>query len=768
MKLAIMTWYHYRNYGTALQVTALSEKLRAMGHEPEVIKYRPLGYFRTAPEYTAQLIAKHAAKRIFCQHGVDYSKAFSSEERDNLFDNFLNEHISLSNTCETLTDLEELNDKYQAFICGSDQIWSPLCFDPHYFLDFVKDENKKVAYAPSMGVTKIEDKYVKEETKKALNRFGHISVREATGQKIVKELTGKTAEVVVDPTILFTGNEWKERFDLKDTSTNKPYAIAYMLGNNSEHWELSKKIAERNGLQLKVIPVFENDIKRDGCIVTPIGPQKFLELFYGASYVCTDSFHGLVFALLFHKPFSVFPRFRKDDPRNQNSRIICLLNQLNLQSRLIDKKQSLKFTDQPINYELIDNILQEGREQSNNYLSNALSDVPTEGNYHAKRVLENNSLCCGCGACAAVCPKNAIQIKMNEDGFYNAQIDTEKCVYCGKCIMSCPLCGKTAKQPAESAEIFSFKSCDEQVLASSTSGGAAYHIAKHLLQKGYEIVGCMFDRKSQTAKHIIVRDERELAMIQGSKYLQSEFFDALKEIAVSENKVAVFGTPCQIAAARRILKNRNDTVYVDLVCHGVPSYNLYNKYQDYLHRKAGIQPSEMQMVFRYKPEGWRTIHLYASDGVHSICSDKTEDPFFRMFEIGNCYMKACYECRWRGDSEADIRLGDYWGPRFEKDLTGVSMAIAFTAEGKKVLNSLSMQNNVGMSEQPINDYLKYQQKKNIPQPVFYDQLMAALRKDNIKIEDAVEKYAVPLENRVMSKKERFKHVIKMLRIRSTL
>ena len=131
-------------------------------------------------------------------------------------------------------------------------------------------------------------------------------------------------------------------------------------------------------------------------------------------------------------------------------------------------------------------------------------------------------------------------------------------------------------------------------------------------------------------------------------------------------------------------------------------------------------------------------------------------------------MNACYECRWRADSEADIRLGDYWGPRFENDSTGVSMAIAFTNCGSVLMHQLKEQGKAEILEQPISDYLTYQQKRNLPQPVFYSQLMACLRRGDTAIEDMVEKYAVPLENRSHSGKERLKHVMRMLQIRSKL
>lgn len=766
MKVAIMTWFHYRNYGTALQVTALSEKLRGMGHEPEVIRYKPCGYYRSIPEYSIPVVVKRTIRRALGQHSAAQPTAYVSQEKERLFSDFLSEWLRFSDKCETAADLGTLNDRYQAFICGSDQIWSPLCFDPHYFLDFVKEPERKIAYAPSFGVTQIHDKYIKENTRQLLRHFSAISVREAAGQKIVEELTGLPPELTVDPTLLFSGEEWKTHFALSEDSAAAPYMLAYMLGCNPAHWDVLKEIAKRHKLQLKIIPVFEMDMDREGCIKTPLGPREFLELFLNAAYVCTDSFHGLVFSILFHKPFSVFSRFQKNDPQNQNSRINNLLDLLNLRKRLVDDHFRREDTDEVIDYSRVDSILQEQRERSADYLSNALANT-TVACVSAKHVQERDGLCCGCGACAVSCRSHAIQIKINGDGFYAAMVDEDKCVSCGRCLSVCPFIGQAERHSSEKAAMFSFKSCEENVIHCSTSGGAAYHIARHLMRNGYAVLGCAFDPETQTARHILLHNECELRKIQGSKYLQSYFADALAEAAAEQSKIAVFGTPCQISAAKRVLSGK-DTVCIDLVCHGVPSCHLYTKYRDYLQRKAGINTAQMNMVFRYKPKGWRNIYLYATDGEHVSCSSKNDDPFFRMFEVGNCYMKTCYECRWRGDSEADIRLGDYWGPRFEGDRTGVSMVIAFSERGREVIHSLRTCEDAEIAEQPINDYMTYQQKNNLPCPVFYEELISALKSEDAPIEDIVEKYAVPLEDRALTARERLRHVLQLLRLGETI
>lgn len=125
-------------------------------------------------------------------------------------------------------------------------------------------------------------------------------------------------------------------------------------------------------------------------------------------------------------------------------------------------------------------------------------------------------------------------------------------------------------------------------------------------------------------------------------------------------------------------------------------------------------------------------------------------------------MESCYECRWRSDSEADIRLGDYWGPRFEEDKTGVSMMVCFTENGRRAAMDAAFAGGTIAENQPIEDYLKYQQSNNIPKPVFYDTLMLELKSKDKKLESFVDRYTVPLENRSLSSSEYLKYVFKMV------
>ena len=201
-----MTWFQYHNYGTALQVTALSETVRKLGYAPFIIDYTA----KNRPPVTLH------DENLFQKYGNKIYKRikmrnFKSAEREQGFVAFY-QHLSFTKQCNLLSELEDLNQELDAFICGSDQIWSPNCFDSHYFLDFVSDNHKKIAYAPSVGLPVIADKDIQKQVRKLTKNFGFLSTREESGSAIISELSGRKVKTVLDPTLLLQENQWESFF----------------------------------------------------------------------------------------------------------------------------------------------------------------------------------------------------------------------------------------------------------------------------------------------------------------------------------------------------------------------------------------------------------------------------------------------------------------------------------------------------------------------------------------------------------------------------
>ena len=150
----------------------------------------------------------------------------------------------------------------------------------------------------------------------------------------------------------------------------------------------------------------------------------------------------------------------------------------------------------------------------------------------------------------------------------------------------------------------------------------------------------------------------------------------------------------------------------------------------------------------------------SSNGKSIIVSQK-EDLFFRTFEAMNCYMDTCYECRWRASSAADIRMGDYWGPKFSTDSTGVSMVAAFTPIGRKIIEMMRSSGKGDLCDQTAEDMLAYQQMENYPKPLYHDELLRQLR-DKKDLQFINDKYNAPFEYMKENKKDRIRRIIRLL------
>lgn len=752
-KVGIMTWWHYCNLGTVLQVTATSRTVNKLGYEANVIKYFPHGKvitlnkdYKSLNRYIKKLEKKINRRKI---------KQFKDIDREKAFEKYLNKHITLTKLCETDSHLYDLNNYIDAFICGSDQIWAPSCFNSKYFLDFVEDTNKMIAYAPSIGLFKIEDHYVRERMKECISRFKHLGIREEQGQKLIKDLCNKEAKVVLDPTLLLGQEEWNEiaSKEIKDSN----YILCYFLGNNTKSWNHIRLLSKKTGLKVKVIPVFEEDLTRGFEIEKGVGPEEFLGLVKNASFICTDSFHGTVFSLIYEKPFYTYERFSNKDSNSQNSRIYNILKIAELENRIVKDKSNISEDLLKCDFTKARKNIEQSKKASMNYLENALQEST---NVQQVKEYKITNTCCGCGVCSTVCKKNAIDIQRNIKGFLEANINQDKCVQCGKCKKVCPYTGeKGSKIDEKEHKLFMAVSKDNSVLNTSSSGGIGCEISRLLCNDGYDVIGCVYDKEKQEAAHkrILAGEMDKLHIFQGSKYIQSNSVEAITEVMNESKKAVIFGTPCQIAGVDKGLKLkgiRDNFILVDLICHGVPSQKLWDKYIREGVSKYGYELNA-SVDFRDKRKGWREKYIRIEGTEKSYSKDDKKDLFYRFFEIAHCYADVCYECNYRVTSQSDIRIGDYWGPRYKSDKKGVSMVIAMTTRGEDILGKLNQSNKIELQQMDCKEYWEVQYPQNPIKPVFHNKLIEDLGNETMTLEEIANKYCKEYEwNRKVSKSVR--------------
>ena len=727
-KVGIMTWYQHHNYGTTLQAVALLYILKKIGYEAKGIDYISKGYNRETKleKFFSLKNIKNKAKHVYeSKKYILYNDILKKEN----YEKFIKKYIEMESPTQTSSQLFKLNDKYDAFICGSDQIWTPVAYNSKYFLDFVSDSNKKISYAPSFGVNKIKNNFIKEEIGKQLKTFFSISVREKQGAEMIEKYYGLKAEIVLDPTLLLKKNEWK-KMSISYPKKEK-ILLCYILGENEKIWKEIEKIAQKNNLNIHIIPVHNKDYYRNYTILKGIGPGEFLSEFENADFVCTDSFHGTIFSIINHIPFITFKRFSDKDPKSQNSRIFNLLNTLKLEDHIWRNKYDFVKT----NWEGVEDILEDLRNKSLNFLNNSLEKATEKKEIKKHKIITNT--CCGCGICAKICPNNAINMIM-KNGFYQAMVNDELCINCNLCDEICAYNGETGVN-LKSSKLYESKSQNINVLQKSTSGGISHEIITKMSKKGYPILGCIFDKEDGLVKHSLVEkyNEEEIEKFQGSKYLQSYFFDKNLKILDMEKGV-IIGTPCQIAAVDnylRKMKKREQFLLIDLICHGVPTLNLW---KCYLQGESIKNVSEVR--FRDAKKGWRNIYINSKE--KEISRQEINDLFYNFFDLQTCYLPSCYECNFRTSSKADIRLGDYWGKKYTKEELkyGVSMVSTFSDLGEKILKELKIENKILLKEQPIEDYFRGQGPVNPIIPVYYEKLLEDLENKNVNLDHLLKKY----------------------------
>lgn len=357
-KIGIVTNYANINYGSALQSYALQRKLLSLGVYCENIKYK---------------YGREESRLARIKNSVgDLKRWLLTIVRKNRRDRFLAFRLNYLRESKreyaTLDDLNRTNQVYDAFICGSDQIWAPNQFNEWYYLSFVKDLKVKIAYAPSIGLPIIPD-HLKKLMGDLISRIDYISIREAQGAAIVKELTGTEPPVVLDPTLLINKDEWKN-ISAKPKIKGE-YAFCYFLGENPEHIRTARKYCNENGLKL-VVPYEKGDISTCDMVLKGVGPREFLTLISEATLVFTDSFHGTAFSVNFGKDFFTFLRFSPDDELCQNSRIYHFLDSVGLRCRLVDEGVEQIAAIEPINYDSVFDRLQSLRFTSERFLLNSL------------------------------------------------------------------------------------------------------------------------------------------------------------------------------------------------------------------------------------------------------------------------------------------------------------------------------------------------------------------------------------------------------------
>ncbi|MBR4643391.1 MAG: Coenzyme F420 hydrogenase/dehydrogenase, beta subunit C-terminal domain [Selenomonadaceae bacterium] len=311
-------------------------------------------------------------------------------------------------------------------------------------------------------------------------------------------------------------------------------------------------------------------------------------------------------------------------------------------------------------------------------------------------IAANRADCSGCEACANICPKNAITMIRDAEGFAYPKIDSELCIQCGRCDATCPALNFTKKTVTELPPTFTAIYDNDKILRHSSSGGMFTALSEIVLRNGGVVFGAGFD-KNWHVLHTSARTIDELENLRGSKYVQSQIGDVYRQVkeALKSTSVLFSGVPCQCAGLKHFLgKDYDNLLTVEIICHGVPSPALWERYIGEV-----VNAHEITHVnFRSKRTGWiSTMDIIFADQGHIIIAN-AKHLYGKLFLKGISERPSCQACKFKfPNTQSDLIIGDAWGIKDfapeTYDKRGVSIVFINTAKGKNFFEQAKLKTN---------------------------------------------------------------------------
>lgn len=364
MKIKTITCHDVYNHGASLQAYALQTYLESLGHSVEIIDYKPDYLSRHYLLWAVDnpIYDKPIVKQMYLM--AKLPGRIKALRRKKVFDDFTRKYLKL--TGMRYQSCEELKDnlpKADVYIAGSDQIWNTMFQngrDAAFYLDFVPQTAKRIAYAASFATEDVAEEY-KPFVRRMLQNFDDISIRERCSLPLLKSLGRDDGVAVCDPVFLLSRNDWEQYLPV--ANQEEQYLLVYDSENSLKIREIAMQIAYKKGLKIYNVSAFPlNYVDKDLWISSPL---DFVRMVRDAAYVISNSFHATVFALIFEKDFCVINRSEKI-----NERMRSLLSAYNLEGRIVtDFSVSLLSS---INYPEVNPLLQKDIENSKEFLNQSL------------------------------------------------------------------------------------------------------------------------------------------------------------------------------------------------------------------------------------------------------------------------------------------------------------------------------------------------------------------------------------------------------------
>ena len=677
-KIGIITYHNTTNYGALLQNFALQSKFKELGADCETISY----HCKSIEDREGVTFPK--LQKDLLRYMKQVKKFFAVQKKKKIMNSFVKKNMSISKNEYSRSDIEKCNELYDKFVVGSDMVFELGINggDMTYYLDFA-DTSKRYSYAASLAVDKIDEKYL-DKCKEELEKFQCVSIREKQGQEYFSKILKKKVQIDVDPTLLYDGDFWEKYEEIPKEVPQTKYMLLYFLNKNMPEFEVARKIAKEKDLE--IILLSNNKVNIDGCkVISDASVGEFLYYIHHAALVITASFHGMIFSMNYNTNFMYFCH-NKSASRLDNIAKITMSTDRELKDDYIPSFDC--------NFKNINKAVREVREKSINYLKNIVGITNDCKNVS---VIKKED-CCGCSGCKAVCPKKAIYMEEDAEGFLYPKVN-DKCINCSLCLKVCKN-KNNIKNNDKCVKVYAAKNKNDDVLKKSSSGGISRSLCEYFIKRNGVVYGVVYNEK----KEVVVERETSLTeteKLYGSKYVWANPGDTFEQVYndLRDNKDVLFiATSCFVAGLKSFLEakrcNIDKLFTVDLICHGTPSPRLFRDYIEYLKNKYDFENFEFRT--KTKPWGYGSksfgCTIFKKDGT-AIIDTIDARLYLKIFFSNYALRPHCHRCEYASTNKpSDITIADYWGLKDEHpdffDEKGVSAIITHTKKGDEIFKSL--------------------------------------------------------------------------------
>lgn len=517
-------------------------------------------------------------------------------------------------------------------------------------------------------------------------------------------------EVITEALLLQQATDYDEI--AKKVEVKTPYLLLDCMTDRSPIVSIAQRYAKAHGLE--VIAVIDD--KKYNRITTKEvkDPKEYIGLVKEASFIVTDSFMSLYFAIIYHKNF-----LAQDNPAlpGKNKRF---MKRLNLMQHYIEKDEpdlSMSYAIDDLNQ--VEKLIHQISTEAANYLFECLPPVVKDCKVSAPPKIMHSE-CCGCFACKEICPEGAIQMVRNNEGFYYPQVN-DSCTNCNLCVEACIKLEypQTVLYEPDYPKAYCAMNTVDALRKQTTSGGVFPLIAQYVIeQKKGIVVGAAYDEDLNVIP-TIASDMEQVKAFYGMKYVKAELegvYPKVKQALEKHQYVVYTGLPCECAGLKAFLQKDYDNLFlIDRLCHSAPSPKVFKKYVEYIGNKYDSKVTNVR--FRDKSRGWlihKTSIAFEFADRKPLIVNARRNNYFRNYLNDNISMPGCANCSYLVRNRVgDITLGDFWGiDKMDKgmfDNNGASLVLVNTNKGAMMLDIIK--NQLRIKPMTMGQAFKYNYKR---------------------------------------------------------